>query len=96
MRDHPSQPASYRTQSPDTTPEAERVIIEALRQMPVWRKAEMLTAINRAAQEWTLAGLRARYPEATEAELRLRLGALRVDRQLMIKLFGWDPAKEGY
>jgi hypothetical protein len=86
----------YRTQSADTSPEAERFIIERLRELPIWRKAEMITAITRAAEEMSLAGLRARYPEAQDDELRLRLAALRLDRDTMVRLFGWDPVEKGY
>lgn len=31
-----------------------------------------------------------------EHEIRLRLASLWLKRDVMIKVFGWDPAREGY
>ena len=52
--------------------------------------------LNRAADEMALAGIRMRHPEASDRELRLRLAALRLDRGTMVRVFGWDPEREGY
>jgi len=59
-------------------------------------KLALVSAMTRTAQELSLAGIRARHPDATDDELRLRLAALRLPRELMIRLFEWDPAVEGY
>lgn len=88
--------AGYQTQSVDTSPEAEQVLIEAYRRMPPWEKARRLTEIIRACERLALAGIRERYPHASEREVRLRLAALRLDRETMVRVFRWDPAKEGY
>ena len=84
-----------RTQSPDTDEAAEKVLIEKLRAMPAWRKVEMVTALTQACQKMALIGLRRRYPNADEKELRLRLAALWLDRETMVKVYGWDPDKMG-
>jgi hypothetical protein len=42
-----------------------------------------------------LAGIRLRFEDASPRERRLRLGALTIDRELMIEAFGWDPEREG-
>jgi hypothetical protein len=43
------------------------------------------------------ARIRAEYgPDLSERELRLRLGALWLDRETMVRVFGWDPEVEGY
>jgi hypothetical protein len=42
-----------------------------------------------------LAGIRRRFENATPREQRLRLGALTIERRLMIDAFGWDPEREG-
>lgn len=89
-------PEGYVPQSADTSFEVERFFFERLGELPLWRKAEMLTALCRAAQELSLAGLRARYPGAGERELSLRLAAFRLDRETMIRLFEWDPEVKGY
>ena len=43
-----------------------------------------------------MAGIRQRYPEASEEEVRRRLAAVLFDRETVIKVFGWDPEIEGY
>ncbi|MCU0225924.1 MAG: hypothetical protein MUF27_18070 [Acidobacteria bacterium] len=80
----------------DTSPEAEAVLVAGWRARTPAEKLALVSAMTRTAQELSLAGIRARHPHATEDELRLRLAALRLPRELMIRLFGWDPAVEGY
>jgi hypothetical protein len=87
---------SARTQSPDTSPEIERRQIEAWRRMEPWEKLRVVTELMRATEELAVAGIRERHPDATPREIQLRLGALRIDRETMIRAFGWDPEKEGY
>jgi hypothetical protein len=89
-------PERYRTQSLDTDAETERYLFERVRDLPVWRKMEMLSAATRAACDLAVAGLRQRYPTASAEEIRKRLGALTLGRELSIELHGWDPEKEGW
>ena len=37
--------------------------------------------------------VRRQYPEASEREVFLRAASRRLGRDLMIKAYGWDPAK---
>jgi len=64
--------------------------------LPPWRKAEMLSASTRAAYGLAMAGLRQRYPDGSESELRKRYAALVLGRDASIALFGWDPEREGW
>lgn len=80
----------------DTRPEAEKVWIEGLRRMSLQEKARALDALHQAAWRMALEGVKQRHPDAGEEEIRLRLGALRIPRDLMIRAFGWDPEKEGW
>jgi hypothetical protein len=89
-------PTGYQTQSPDTSPEAERILIEAYRRMPPWEKARRLTELVRAVEELARVGVLERHPDANEEEIRLRLIALRLDADTMVRVFHWDPAREGY
>jgi hypothetical protein len=43
--------------------------------------------------EWMFAeaGVRMRYPDASDREVFLRAAALRIPRHLMIAACGWDP-----
>ncbi len=71
---------SYRTQSADTSVDAERILFERMRQLEPWQKADLLRALNRSARELALAGLRSRHPGADEAELRLLLAEQYIGR----------------
>jgi hypothetical protein len=60
-------------------------------------KARIVADLNRAVRELAASRIRSRYgPDLPERELRLRLAALWLDRETMIRAFGWDPEREGY
>lgn len=84
------------TQSRDTTPDAERIQLEAWRRMTPAQKLRVVSELVRASEELARAGIRARHPDADDREVELRLAALRLDRSTMIRLFGWDPEIRGY
>ena len=86
----------YRTQSADTDAAAERYLLDKLRCLPPWRKAEMLSASTRAAYDLAMAGVRQRHPHATVDESRKRYAALVLGRDASMALFGWDPEREGW
>jgi len=88
--------SGYHPQSPDTNPKIERIQIKAYRKMSPQEKMLHVTQLSKACNDLALAGIHDRYPNADNNEIRLRLGALRIDRALMVKAFGWDPEKEGY
>lgn len=91
MSERPETPDGYKTLSEDTDYVSERAVLETWRTMTTVEKAELLTAANRAAHQLSLAGLRMRYPNASEEELDLRAIALRLDRETMVRVYGWDP-----
>ena len=78
---------------PDTAPEAERVLIDLLRQAPPWRKLEMVGQINQAVRTLALSGLRQRHPQATAEELRRRLADLLPGPVLAAQVYG--PLESG-
>jgi hypothetical protein len=88
--------SGYRPQSPDTDPAAERYLFDRLRGLPPWRKAEMLSASTDAAYELAMAGVRLRYPAATQGESRKRYAAIVLGREASMALFDWDPEREGW
>ncbi|HEU4427582.1 MAG TPA: hypothetical protein VFT98_02415 [Myxococcota bacterium] len=71
-------------------------------QFAFWRrlspahKARIVAGLTRMTNQLARAGIRLRHPNATAREVDLRLMALRVDRAVMIKSFGWDLEREGY
>jgi hypothetical protein len=80
----------------DTTPEAERVLIELMRRSPMWKRAERLSNLIHARRVLILADLRRRYPDADAAELRKRMAARLLPLDDVIRIFGWNPEEKGY
>jgi hypothetical protein len=81
----------------DTAPEVEEKLLAAFRGMAPDEKLRKVSAMNRAVEAMAAARLRRQYgPDLSESELELRLAALRLDRELMIAAFGWDPEERGY
>jgi hypothetical protein len=82
------------TLSPDTHPDVERLQIERLRQMPAWRKIELMAEMTESVRALALAGLRQRYPTDTPAQLRRRLADLLLGPELAARVYG-PPPEEG-
>ena len=72
----------------DTSPEAERVMLDIYRQMPVWRKMEMVDDAIRTGRQLAMAGLRARYPNEGLQRLRRRLYAIALGEELAEEAYG--------
>lgn len=72
----------------DTDPKIERMQIELWRQSSPTRKMHMLAQLNASVRILALAGLRSRYPDATETELRRRLADLVLGEDLARKVYG--------
>lgn len=85
-----------KTQPPDTSPEAERVLIELVRRAPMWKRAAQLADLIEMRRLLIMADLRRRYPQAGEEEMRKRLAARLLPREDVMRMFNWDPEKEGY
>lgn len=75
----------------DTSVEAEQMLIELLRQAPIWRKLEMMGQLNAMAKSLALNNLRRQYPEASENELRRRLADLLLGSELAATVYGSLP-----
>lgn len=88
--------SEYRPQSRDTSIEAERLQVEAIRRMPVAERGERFRSLCRAAESLAIEGIRRRHPNAPEHEIRMRLAALRYGEETMIRVFGWDPSVRGW
>jgi hypothetical protein len=74
--------------SSDTHPKMEALQIQFWRQASPMRKMHMLAQLNASARTLALAGLRSRYPQADEAELRRRLADLLLGEELARKVYG--------
>ena len=73
---------------PDTPPAAEQVLIDLLRRASAERKLDMLDQMNRSAQELARMGLAARWPNATDAQLRRHLADLLLSPELAGRAYG--------
>ena len=81
----------------DTPPEIEEMILEGYRRMSPREKWRRVVELNRAVEAMAAARIRSQYgPDLPERELRLRLAALRLDRETMVEVFDWDPEEKGY
>ena len=80
----------------DTPPHIQKILIEGYRNMTPQQKFQRVSELNKAIQQFALARIRKQYGEISEREQRLRLAALWLNRQTMIRVFGWDPQKAGY
>lgn len=85
-----------RTGLSDTDPDTERLMIELARAMPGGKKIDQVFELIETTRTLALAGLRTRYPQASDDELKKRLAALVFDRETVIRVYGWDPEVEGY
>jgi len=65
-----------RTQSSDTSPEAEQVQIALLRAAPVWRRLGIASSLTHAMRFLSSENWRCRHPEATSLDVRRQMAAL--------------------
>ncbi len=85
-----------RTQSDDTSPEAERVLIDRYRRLDLHARLRLAFDQQEVSDAFALCGIRMRHPQADEREQKLRLAALKIERELMLRAYGWDPLEKGY
>ena len=75
----------------DTSPEADARYHELLRRLSPERRLEAAIRLSSAVRELAVAGIRARHPEASEHELRVRLTVRLYGRSQARRLFGDVP-----
>jgi hypothetical protein len=78
----------------DTTPEADAVLLQLLRQTPVWRKLQLMSELNDMTRLLALGGLRQSFPQATENELQRMLADRLLGHELAAAAFGPLPHLE--
>ena len=77
--------------SRDTSPEAWQVFIELQRQMSPSEKLRRTLDYSDSMRRATAAGLRQRYPQASEREIFLRLAQITLGDELAEKVYGTVP-----
>ena len=75
----------------DTNPQADRVQIQILRAMPSWQKFRLISDMIITSRKLALAGLRERFPGASEAELGRRLATLLLGSEMAARVYGTEP-----
>ena len=80
-------PAGPAVLSRDTSPEAEQMQVEIWRSMTPLEKARLVSSASRATQLLSLAGIRRRYPQASEEECMLRLARLKLGPELFARAY---------
>lgn len=72
----------------DTDPRADAMQIALIREAPVWRRIELMLSLNRTARSLALSGLKTRFPDASDEELRRRLADLVLGEALAARVYG--------
>lgn len=85
----------YVPQSPDTTKEVEDLLFASERRLDAGERVRRQGRMNQALRRLALDALRERHPAASEEELALRLAARQFPREVMVRVWRWDPALNG-
>ena len=83
-------------QAQDTPPHIQKRLIAGYRQMSPQQKLKRVSELTKAVQQLALARIRKQYGTCSEREQHLRLAALWLVRDTMIRVFHWDPQIKGY
>jgi len=74
----------------DTDPKALEVFLGLQRRMTAGEKIRAVFALHEMLWRLSESSVRKLYPEADEREVFLRAAARRLDRETMIRVYGWD------
>ena len=74
--------------SSDTHPKMEAMQIRLWRQASPTKKMDMLAQLNASVRLLALTGLRSRFPNASESELRFKLAGYLLGDELARKVYG--------
>ncbi len=72
----------------DTHPEIERIQIQLIRQLPPWRKLELVAQLNRTVRTLAISGLEKRHPDLGPEKIRRLLADLLLGEELALKVYG--------
>lgn len=76
----------------DTDPEALQVFLRLHRGMSAGERLARIFELSDFQESLQRASVRAMHPDADDREVFLRVAARRLDRERMIRAYGWDPA----
>jgi hypothetical protein len=75
----------------DTDPQAYAVWLDLQRKMTTEQKIRKVFELSDVIRRLQEAAERKRYPDASDREIFLRVAARRLDRETMLRIYGWDP-----
>ncbi len=75
----------------DTDPQALEFFIDLHRNMTPGQRVARVFELAEMQEGLQRASVKSMYPNADEREIFLRLAARRLDRETMIRVYGWDP-----
>jgi hypothetical protein len=75
----------------DTDPKALAVFLQLHREMTPGERVARIFEMAGFQENLQRASVMEMYPEADEREVFLRVAARRLDRETMIRVYGWDP-----
>jgi hypothetical protein len=78
----------YRPQASDCPAAIDRVVFERIRAMSPGERLGAVTTACLAAHRLQIAGLRLKYPSATDDELERRAAARRLGRESLVRFLG--------
>lgn len=82
--------------SSDTTPEAQQMHYQLMRSLRPSRRLALAFELTEAGRKLILADLEQRFPQADQVEIRSRFIARVLPRADVIRVYGFDPQREGY
>ena len=75
----------------DTDPAALKVFFDLHRQMSPGQKLGLVFESIDFIRGMIEAGIRQQYPAAGDHEIRMRVASRHLDRDTMMRVYGWDP-----
>jgi hypothetical protein len=82
--------------SRDTRPEVGAILLDGYRRMTPPQKLRQVMDLSAASRQMAESRIRGQYPHASATEVKLRLASLVLGRETMVRVFSWDPDKEGW
>lgn len=80
----------------DTTRKAQEMHFELMRRLPGWKRLALAFELTDATRHLVLEDIRHHFPDASDAEVRRRFIARVLPREDVIRVYAFDPYKEGY
>lgn len=75
----------------DTHSKIEAMLVDRWRAMTPGEKLRLVDDLTETGAALSRAGVKMQFPDASVEEVRLRVFARRLDKELMIKVYGWHP-----